>query len=67
MKIKQLIEAGSISASFHIDENGSMILEMNGEIIEVPHLVALELVEYLRLKLYQHQEINESLLKRLFR
>jgi hypothetical protein len=67
MKIKQLIEAGGQSACFHIDEDGSLILEMNNEMIEVPHLVALELVEYLRLKLYEHQETNHSLLKRLFR
>ncbi len=67
MKIKQLIQAGGQSACFHIDEDGILILEMNGEMIEVPHLVALELIEYLRLKLYQHQDNNESLLKRIFR
>lgn len=69
MKIKQLIEdeSGTIRASFYIDENGSLMIEFNDELLEVPHLVGLELLEYLRVKMYQHQESNESLLKRIFR
>lgn len=69
MKIKQLIECenGTFRVSFHVDDNGSLILEVDDNLIEIPHLTALELLEYLRLKLYQHQETNESLLKRIFR
>ena len=69
MKIKQLIESegGTVSASFYIDEDGSLLIEMNDELLEVPHLVAIELIQYLASKLYEHQDKNESLLKRLFR
>lgn len=69
MKIKQLIESegGTVRASFHIDEDGMLIIEFNDELLEIPHLTALELLEFLRLKLYQYQDQNESLLKRIFR
>ena len=67
MKIKQLIEGDGKSISFHINEDGALVIEMNGEMIEIPHLTSLELIEYLRCKLYDHQEANTSLLKRLFR
>lgn len=69
MKIKQLIESecGTIRASFYIDEDGSLLIEFNDELLEVPHLVALELIEYLRAKMYDHQAQNESLIKRIFR
>lgn len=67
MKIKQLIEGDGKSISFHINEDGELVIENNGEIIEVPHLVAIELIQYLASKLYEHQDKNESLLKRLFR
>ena len=69
MKIKQLIESegGTVRASFYIDEDGALIIEMNDEVLEIPHLTSLELIEYLRCKLYDHQEANTSLLKRLFR
>jgi hypothetical protein len=68
MKIKQLIESdgGTVSASFYIDEDGNLLIEFNDELLEIPHLTALELLEYLRLKLYGHQEKNQSILKRLF-
>lgn len=69
MKIKQLIESegGTVRASFYIDENGVLIIEMNDELLEVPNTVALELIQYIAGKLYEHQEANTSLLKRLFR
>lgn len=67
MKIKQLIEGDGKSISFHINEDGELVIENNGETIEVPHLVAIELIQYLASKLYEHQDKNESLLKRLFR
>jgi hypothetical protein len=68
MKIKQLIESegGTVRASFYIDEDGSLVIEFNDELLEIPHLTSLELLEYLRIKLYQHQEKHESILKRLF-
>lgn len=68
MKIKQLIESegGTVSASFYIDEDGSLIVEVNDELLEIPHLTATELLEYLRIKLYQHQEKHQSIIKRLF-
>jgi hypothetical protein len=68
MKIKQLIDTPSgVSASFHVDEDGVLIVTMGEDLVEIPHTTALELIEYLRIKLYDHQEKNESFLKRLFR
>lgn len=67
MKIKQLIEGDGNSISFHINEDGALVIETGGKQIEIPHLTALELIEYIRCKLYDHQEANESLLKRLFK
>lgn len=68
MKIKQLIDTPSgVSVKFHVDEDGSLIIEMDGESIEIPHLLAMELLHYLTAKLYDHQNANESFLKRLLR
>ena len=68
MKIKQLIDTPSgVHASFHVDEDGSLILQMEGESIDIPHSTALELIEYLRSKLIDHQFKTDSVLKRLFR
>jgi hypothetical protein len=67
MKIKQLIESNGQAIAFHIDEDGSLIVEMNGEMIEVPYSTASELIEYLRSKLIDHHNANSSILKTLFR
>ena len=67
MKIKQLIEANGQAIALHIDEDGSLIIEMNEEMFEVPYTTAMELIEYLRNKLIDHHNANNSLLKTIFR
>jgi hypothetical protein len=68
MKIKQLIEEpGAMAISFYIDDNGALMIEKDGDLIEIPANTAIELIEYLRCKLIEHQQANESLLQRLLR
>lgn len=67
MKIKQLIETNGQSIALHIDEDGSIIVEMNGEMVEIPYSTAMELIEYLRSKLIDHHNANSSIFKTLFR
>ena len=67
MKIKQLLESNGQAIAFHIDEDGSLIIEMNEEMFEVPYTTAMELIEYLRNKLIDHHNANNSLLKKIFR
>ena len=66
MIIKQLIEADNVSASFHIDHDGDLVIRMNNEEITISHLVALELIEHLRYKLYEIEE-KDSFIKKIFR
>ena len=67
MKIKQLLESHGQAIAFHIDEDGSLIIEMNEEMFEVPYTTAMELMEYLRNNLIDHHNANNSLLKKIFR
>jgi hypothetical protein len=68
MKIKQLIETpGAMAISFYIDDDGALMIEKDGDLIEVPYQTAMELVEYLRNKLIDHHNANSSILKQFFR
>jgi hypothetical protein len=55
-----------VSASFHIDQDGDLVIRMNNEEITISHLVALELIEHLRYKLYEIEE-KDSFIKKIFR
>lgn len=67
MKIKQLIEDQGISIAFHIDETGSLVIDINSEMdISIPNSTAMELVEFLRNKLIDHHNANSSIFKNLF-
>lgn len=64
MNLKYTIE----SLNFHVDqESGSLIVQTDIEAVEVPHLVAIELIELIRAKLYAHSDKSESLLNKLFK
>ena len=70
MQLKYSIQEGIQQIDFTVNpESGSLIIEANGELtpVEVPHLVAIELIETLRRKLYEHTDKSESLLKKLFK
>jgi hypothetical protein len=66
--IKYQIQEEQLELLFHIeDQTGALVIECNGEVIKISHLVALELVEILRHKLYEQQEKSDSLIKRIFK
>jgi len=70
MNLKYSIQHKIQQIDFSVNpESGSLIIEANGELdsIEVPHKVAIELIEVLRSKLYDHQLDSESFIKRLFK
>jgi hypothetical protein len=70
MNLKYSIQHKLQQIDFSVNtESGSLIIEANGEIesIEIPHKVAIDLIEILQSKLYDHQLQSESLLKRLFK
>lgn len=70
MNLKYSIQHKVQQIDFYVNpESGSLIIEANGELenIEVPHKVAVELIEVLRFKLYNHELESESIFKRLFK
>jgi hypothetical protein len=69
MNLKHSIQHKGQQIDFHVnDESGSLIIEANGEeSIEVPFSTALELVEVIRFKLYDHQNKKQSIIQRLFK
>jgi hypothetical protein len=69
MNLKYSIQHKGQQIDFHVnDESGSLIIEANGEeSIEVPFSTALELVEVIRFKLYDHQNKKQSIIQRLFK
>lgn len=68
MNLKYSIQTDTQQIDFHVNhESGALIIEVGTQTeIEVPHLVAIELIELIRNKLYVHQE-SKSIFKRLFR
>ena len=69
MNLKYSIQEGIQQIDFSINpESGALILEANGELhpIVIPHKIAVELIEVLSSKLYNHQIESVSLLKRIF-
>jgi hypothetical protein len=69
MNLKYSIQHKNQQIDYHVnDESGSLIIEANGqESIEVPFSTALELVEVIRFKLYDHQNKKQSIIQRLFK
>ena len=70
MQLKYSIQQDHQQLDFSINpETGALIIEANGELhpIEVPHIVAVELISTLSRKLSDHSEKSETLLNRLFR
>jgi hypothetical protein len=69
MNLKYSIQHKGQQIDYHVnDESGSLIIEANGqETIEVPFSTALELVEVIRFKLYDHQNKKQSIIQRLFK
>jgi uncharacterized FlaG/YvyC family protein len=69
MKLKYSIQNGNDQIDFDVNpETGSLNVSVKGGNInlEIPHKVAIELIEMIRFKLYDHQVKSESIFKRLF-
>lgn len=69
MKLKYTVEHEHDTIDFHVEENtGSLIIRSMGEKeIEIPHKTAVELIEILRSKLYEHQDQSKSLWEKIFK
>ena len=65
--IKYQIQEGEVELLFHVDEKGNLVINANGQEAEISHLIAVELIEILSQKMYEHQANNHSLLKRIFK
>jgi hypothetical protein len=65
--IRYYVSEGAVELLFHINETGNLVIDADGREIEIDHLTSIELIEMLRVKLYDHQANKESLLKRIFR
>ena len=65
--IKYQIQEGQLELLFHIDEKGNLVINSNGQEAEISHLIAVELIEILSQKMYEHQANNNSILKRIFK
>ena len=53
---------------FYVDkETGNLVIDYIENVAEIDNQVAIELIEILRHKLYQHKEQNESVIKRFFK
>lgn len=69
MKLKYSIQDEIDQIDFDVNpETGSLNVSVKGKNInlEVPHKVAIEVIEMIRFKLYDHQVKSESIFKRLF-
>jgi hypothetical protein len=69
MKLKYSIQNVNDQIDFDVNpETGSLNITVKGEDVnfEVPNKVAIELIEMIRFKLYDHQSESNSLFKRLF-
>jgi hypothetical protein len=64
--IKYQIKEGQLELLFHIDDKGNLIINANGQECEINHLTAVELIEILSKKLYEHQANSQSIIKRIF-
>lgn len=53
---------------FYVDkETGNLVIDYIENVAQIDNQVAIELIEILRHKLYQHKEQKESLIKRFFK
>jgi hypothetical protein len=54
--------------NFQVDINtGELFIENEGKVLVLDNQLAIELVEILRQKLYQHKDQNDGILKRFFK
>jgi hypothetical protein len=54
--------------NFQVDINtGELFIESEGKVLVLDNQLAIELVEILRQKLYQHKDQNDGILKRFFK
>ena len=70
MNLKYSIQTETEQIDFHVDsDSGAMIISssLSEEPIEVPHIVAVELISTLSRKLSDHSEKSETILSRLFK
>ena len=68
MQLKYSIQQETQQIDFSINpETGALIIETNGLPVEVPHIVAVELISTLSRKLSDHSEKSETILSRLFK
>ena len=53
--------------NFQVDvKTGQLFVETQGNIVVIENELAIELIEILRQKLYQHRDQKEGILKRFF-
>ncbi len=64
--IKYQIKEGQLELLFHINDKGDLVINANGQESEINHLTAVELIEILSKKMYEHQANNTTLIKRIF-
>ena len=64
--IKYQVKEGQLELLFHISDKGDLVINANGQECEINHLTAVELIEIISRKLYEHQANNQSLIKRIF-
>jgi hypothetical protein len=65
--IKYQIKEGQTELLFHVNDEGNLVIEANGQPIEVNHLVAVELTNIIQSKLYEHAQNTGSIFQKLFR
>lgn len=70
MQLKYSIQQDLQQIDFSINpDTGALVIEANGELqpIEVPHIVAVELISTLSRKLSDHADKSETILSRIFK
>jgi hypothetical protein len=64
--IKYQIKEGQLELHFHVNDKGDLVINANGQEAEINHLTAVELIEILSKKMYEHQANSQSIIKRIF-
>jgi hypothetical protein len=65
--IKYQLKEGQVELIFHVNDEGNLVIEANGQPVEISHLVAVELTNIIQSKLFEHRQKKGSILKHLFR
>ena len=64
--IKYQIKEGQLELLFHVNDKGDLVINANGQEATINHLTAVELIDILSQKMYEHQAKNYSIIKRIF-